>query len=981
VVSRFRGSAAFVGRAFELSVLRDAWTSASSGRPCWVFVEGEAGIGKTRLVAEFARDVSVQGATVLVGNCPPIAPGLVPFAPIAELLRELGPSVADGMTHRHAEAIARLVDVDLPAGPSRMPGEGERAQLLVAVRAALERRCGTGPLLVVFEDLHWADASTREVLAFLASQPPRGPVMFVATYRDDERAADLPVWSLVDRLYRTGGRRLDLQRFGREEMIGLLDGLIGHRPDDRMIDAVIARSEGNPFLAEELVAADALSGVLPEGLRNLLLARTEVLSPAARQVIGLAAVAGVAIDDDLLQPAWLAAFGQTTALAEALRRAVAAGVLLGVPGQRRYAFRHALVRDAVYDDLLPTNRSRWHREIAACLARAVDGSRGAGHAELAARIAHHWLAAGDRPRALAAAIVAAEAAEQTLAFGEASRQYRTAVDLWAQLSAAAAGISSIALSELYERAASASYMSGDSDRAVTEVTLAIELTDREREPTRAGLMHERRAHYRFAAGHPYSDTLTDATTAVDLVPDEPAPARALVLAAMGAELMYGHRFTDAIAVAERALVLARSMGTAPKVVAHALSTLGISRAYSGDVAAGVELAEESVRVAAQDDDTPYLYRCYTNLSCVLMLADLPRAAQVAIEGAKGACRDGLAGTYGNFLTGNAIDALLSIGEWAQAAALLADGVSDAGADPISIANLVISSVLLAAWRGDGLALARDLASIDGALSRGGHPDMRGRLAVAAAEATIWSRDYPAALRYIRAAADAEAGTDDIDMRPRVAATGLRLLADWPAGHSESGQQRDELAKRMLGLVAESNRHRPPGVESLAFLQTAEAEAARLADTTDEIAWRSAIKAWERVPAPHRVGYARLRLAEALLAGQGKRRQAEAELGAVLDVAERLGARGLAEEARCLAVRARLRPAVADPADPADQLGLTPRERDVLKLVCAGRTNRQIATELFISPKTAELHVSHILAKLGVTTRGEAAAIAHRAGLD
>src|SRR5215472_6533749 len=126
MVSRFRGSAAFVGRVFELSVLREAWASASGGRPCWVFVGGEAGIGKTRLVAEFAREVSADGAPVVVGNCPPVAPGLVPFAPIAEVLRELGSSVADGLAVRHAEAIARLVEVDLPAGPSRVPGEGDR---------------------------------------------------------------------------------------------------------------------------------------------------------------------------------------------------------------------------------------------------------------------------------------------------------------------------------------------------------------------------------------------------------------------------------------------------------------------------------------------------------------------------------------------------------------------------------------------------------------------------------------------------------------------------------------------------------------------------------------------------------------------------------------------------------------------------------------------------------------------------------------
>ena len=171
-VGRLWGATAFVGRSAELSALREAWGAAVGGQPCWVLVGGEAGIGKTRLVTEFADQVSAEGARVLVGNCPPVEPELVPFAPVVEVLRELGPAVPDGLARGHAEAIARLLEVELPAGRSGMPGEAERARLLGAVRAVLERHCAEGPLLVVFEDLHWADASTREVLVFLASQAP-----------------------------------------------------------------------------------------------------------------------------------------------------------------------------------------------------------------------------------------------------------------------------------------------------------------------------------------------------------------------------------------------------------------------------------------------------------------------------------------------------------------------------------------------------------------------------------------------------------------------------------------------------------------------------------------------------------------------------------------------------------------------------------------------------------------------------------------
>ena len=974
-MGRLWGAGAFVGRSFELSVLRETWLSAAGGKPCWVLVGGEAGIGKTRLVAEFAGEASARGVRVVAGSCPPVAPGLVPFAPVAEVLREFGDAVTEGLARGHAEAITRLLEVELPTGRSRNPGEAERARLLGAVRAVLERVCGQDPLLVVFEDLHWADASTHEVLTFLGSQPPRGPVMFVGTYRDDQRAEGQAVWSLVDRLYRLGGRRLDLPRLDRAELTGLLDGLIGRRPDDAMVEAVLSRSEGNPFLAEELVAADALSGALPEGLRNLLLARTLDLPEAARQVVGLAAVAGVTVDHDLLETAWTASYGQSHSLAGALRRAVAAGVLAGVAGQRRYAFRHALVREAVYDDLLPGDRLRWHRELARGLAGAPEGGRGTGYAARAAWIAHHWLAAGDRPRALAASIAAGQAAEQTSAFGEASRHYGVAAGLWPEQGPAPA--SSWTLSQVFERAALTSYLSGDPERAIAEVSRAIELADSRRERTRVGLMHERRGRYGWSAGRPHADTLRDFRTAVELVPDEPTPARARVLAAMAQTLMLGHRYGEAIAAAERALAVARAAGSPPEIVAHALSTLGVCRAYTGDVAAGIELSEESVRVAAQVPHAEELHRVTGNLSCVLMLRDLRRAAKVALEGAEIARRDGLATTYGNFMAGNAAVSLLGVGDWEQAGALIADVVTGPVTEPVATANLLVSSVLLAAWRGDRATVERNLAQIDASLARGGHTDMRSRIAVAAAEAATWCGAYAAARGYVIAAADADAGTDDLDMRPQVAAVGLRLAAEWPAPEPAARSQRQALARRMLALAADPRCGDAPGRQAQAYLRTAEAEASRLAGAADPGLWHTAIQAWELIPAPHQVGYARLRLAEALLGQPGRRQRAQAELAAAREIAVRLGARALEEEIAHLATRARLGPAVAGGPGRGDRFGLTQRERDVLGLVCAGYTNRQIAAQLFISPKTAGLHVSHILAKLGVTTRGEAAAVARR----
>jgi DNA-binding CsgD family transcriptional regulator len=418
--------------------------------------------------------------------------------------------------------------------------------------------------------------------------------------------------------------------------------------------------------------------------------------------------------------------------------------------------------------------------------------------------------------------------------------------------------------------------------------------------------------------------------------------------------------------------MAQTAGSPPEVLAHALSTLGVCRAYSGDVAEGIRLAEESVRAAAQVSHTEELHRANGNLSCVLMLEDLHRAARVALDGAQIARRDGLAMTYGDFLAGNAAVSLLALGQWAQVEALVGDVVSGPATEPVAVGNLLVSSVVLAAWRGDRVGVDRDLAQIDAALARGGHADMRSRLAVAAAEAATWCRAYTVARGYVITAADTDADTDDLDMRPQVAAAGLRLAAEWPAMASD----RQALIRRMSVLTAGPGCRQPPGRQGQAYLRTAEAEASRLTGPGDPALWQVAVEAWERIPSPHRAGYARLRLAEALLGRPGQRRQAEAELAAAREVAERLGARSLAEEIEQLSVRARLGPAPG--AD--HRFGLTQREREVLGLVCAGCTNRQIASHLFITPKTASLHVSHILAKLSVTTRGEAAALAHRLGL-
>ncbi|HEX8134394.1 MAG TPA: AAA family ATPase, partial [Actinomycetes bacterium] len=440
----------FVGRTEELARLRELLARAADGQPLVVLIGGEAGVGKTRLTDQLAGTASEHGVRVLRGGCVPLGEGGVPFAPVTEALRglarDLDPGKLEAVAGPARAELGRLLpDLawggEAPAGAAGA-GQGRLFELLLGV---VERLAAKAPLLWVMEDLHWADRSTRDLVAFLAAYLRSGRVLVVLTFRSDELHRLHPLRGLLAELARNRRvRRLELDRFSRDELAEQLAGLLGADPPARLVQDIYARSEGNPFFTEELVLAGggASPAALPPSLQEVLLTRMLRLGHRTQQLLRVAAAAGPGVTQHLLA----AVTGMAEAdLLDGLREAVDQQVLLPEPGGEGYVFRHALVAEAVYGELLPGERIRLHT----ALAHALEGGRepAGPSATRAALLAHHWSAAGDQPRALSASIAAAAAAERVYAFAEAQLQLERALGLWDRIAdaEAVAGMDRVAL--------------------------------------------------------------------------------------------------------------------------------------------------------------------------------------------------------------------------------------------------------------------------------------------------------------------------------------------------------------------------------------------------------------------------------------------------------------------------------------------------------------------------------------------------------
>jgi predicted ATPase len=524
----------FVGREAESARLAAARDRAAAGVPAVVLVGGEAGVGKSRLVGELVAGSRAVGATVLAGGCVELGGEGLPFAPVVAALRELAGGLGDAelatlVPEPARSELARLVpelgpaagmagsgtppapapaggpQEGTPAGPT--PGEPGSAQrrLFGLLLDLLQRLAARRPTVLVVEDLHWADRSTRDLLAYLVRNLEHGRLLLVLTYRGEELHRRHPLRPLLAELERDRRvERLELRRFDLGEVTAQLTGILGVAPAARLVERVHARSGGNALFVEELAAATpagwaAAAGGAPAapaafgGLREVLLDRIEPLPEPAREVLRVVALAGGRVGHELLAEA---AGLPAAELQAGVRAAAAAGVLL-VDAHLGYGLRHALVKEAIDDALLRGERCRLHARLAAALGRAGAGRPG-GDPALAAELAWHWYAAHDLARALPAAVGAGLAAERCRAFAEAQHHFERALELWELVPAAREGLDRV---ELLARAAEAAANAGGAERAISLVRGALAEVDPARD-RRAGPLARRLAGYQRVAGRP-----------------------------------------------------------------------------------------------------------------------------------------------------------------------------------------------------------------------------------------------------------------------------------------------------------------------------------------------------------------------------------------------------------------------------------------------------------------------------------------------
>src|SRR5215208_280380 len=567
-------SPTFVGRAEQLATFDQALARAAAGEPAALLVAGESGVGKSRLVAEFAERAGAAGARVLTGDCVELGEGELPYAPLVGALRDLqrdigGEALAELAGAGRAE-LGRLLPEAGHFATGGADEEFSQSRLFEVLLSLLGRLSEAEPLVLVIEDLHWADRSTRDFLSFLFRAVRSERLAVVGTYRSDElhrRHPLRPFLAELERLERV--QRIELRPFSRLELVAQLTGILGSHPDPEVADALFTRSAGNAFFAEELLAAteDGNGHLLPETLRDALMVRVEALSPPTQQLLRVIAAAGRSVTHGLL--ASVSAVNGTD-LNEALREAITHHVLVQRRGADTYAFRHALMREAVYEDLLPGERGDLHVRLAEAL--AGNPALSAESVGPAAELAWHWHQAHELPHALRASIEAAGQAEQMRAPADAARHVENAVDLWDRVKEPER-VSGTNLVELLRRGAELNYVAGDGDRAVALAGRALELIGDD-DLVAAAVARERLARYLWTSGR-HSESAEAYERAVEQMPATPlTPERARVLAAWAQILMLVGHIAESRELAEQAIEIARTVGERA-VEAHALNTLGV----------------------------------------------------------------------------------------------------------------------------------------------------------------------------------------------------------------------------------------------------------------------------------------------------------------------------------------------------------------------------------------------------------------------
>ncbi|MFJ9387203.1 AAA family ATPase [Nocardioides sp. NPDC101246] len=964
----------FVGRDSELQTLTgllgaDSTGSITDARRQHVLLAGDAGVGKTRLLTALRDSAVSDGWQVHAGHCVDFGESAVAYMPFSEILDRIVADLPDVVERVAADypALARLRPVRRVMGANQgaAPTGTDRGQLFDAVHTLFEAAAEKAPLLVVVEDTHWADQSTRDLLTYLFTRPYVGPVAMVASYRADDIHRRHPLRRQVGEW----GRLPDVERIVLEPLSDDSVRLLVHELAPGKVDAerVVRRAEGNAFFVEELVQAGCDED-LPVDLADLLLVRLDRLDGSARSVVRTASIAGRRVTHELLAAVTEM---KTDELDDALRTAVEQKVL--EPTGSRYTFRHALLAEAVYDDLLPGERVRLHARFA----EVLKETPGLG---AAAELALHAKHAGDLATALRARIAAAEEARSVSGVGEAAHHYEKALGLAADPKVAKAA--AVNLDRVYERAADTLILAGLPSRADAILAERLDAIPAGPSVGRALLLATRAEAALLTEN---GDPLAHSHDAMVALPDDAEPkVRCAVLAVRTRTLVMFRRSEEAEAVGLEGIEIAErhSLSKLASDMATSLSMLKVRTGRGGgDKVEGFrqvlrETIDQARRVGSTDAVSRGMFALGRSYDEAGDYAEGLRWFQAVVDDAGSESLQW--SPYVAAARSDIVRIQMVLGEWDEALALTDGILPDAPPVPVALLDMLrmmmeqaqgasvgeAAAALRPFWTQEGLvALFGSIVEMTAAARAGDHAAVLAVYGDAVETLSqFWTEWFGGRVRLAVVAASGIA-----QMMPSLPAAQWPALVEIVDGLHSDGEQ----------VVAQ---YEPGewGPEGRAWTARLEAEALRVhwLAGIDAPPQESLLAAWERAEqqveaygdvsglAVVRTTYAAIQRATGDVAGS------RVTADKARETAKRLGLQPLLDELRSLG-------ATAVKQQQATSTSLTPRESEILTLVAAGRSNGEIGKQLFISTKTVSVHVSNILGKLGAGSRTEAAAIARR----
>jgi ATP/maltotriose-dependent transcriptional regulator MalT len=942
-----------IGRERELEQLNSFFSALNDGGGALLLLAGEAGVGKTRLAetAIHAGDLAcLRGAAAERGSSP--------YAPIAAVLRDYLRREPDALVGS-AQLVAHLGALLPELGPA--PSVTDRETLVEAVRSAFEAIASRQATVVFLDDLHWADAATLELLPSLAEAVEEWPLLVVGAYRSEEIPRAHPLRRLRTDLRRSGRLvELVVEPLDEAATADLAAQLFGGNPGPTLRAALYDRTQGVPFFVEEL--ADALkaggrlepgpqgleleegsSVPIPETLRDALRIRVDDLSQDGRATLEAASVMGIAVELDLL-----AALGKDAGLGEVLDRGLLGEVEPGIA-----AFRHDLVREALYADThWPTRRSL-HRELGRLLEE-----RGAPP-DLAA---DHWLAAGEPERARPLLIQAARLSCEVHAYRDAASAARTALEVWPEGEDEAGRL---ALLQELGRCAQLCGEFGEAGRAWEEV--AAEL-DGAADPQRLaevkrglGAVYELEGVPRKAAA-----ARLEAADAFEAAGDDAEAAGELLLVT---EATWGDDTAATERLIDRALHAARRAKRSD-LESQCLSSKGFLMARAGRRDEGLALMRQALSLALDGNHVEPAVGAYWALGATANdWADYP-AAESAFDEAIVYCRANERSEEEHFCLGCLIVVLGHSGDWTRAERLARDLLGVPSIPGVSKVHALLAVGQIAAARGAtkrarrlldrSHALATEIGTVQSA--------QEAAFGIALVD-ELEGTESPRWLELV---------TMQVESMSSSRARCLRMAATFAARRGNT-----KLVYQCADSTA-SWASRFTSADCLAALAHVLGEIA-LVEGEPAAASEQFGQALERlaeIEAPFERALTQARAGVALIAA-GQRELGVERLTGAYRTFRKLGARPFANrtaadlEAAGEQVDKRLGRRAARELEHG---GLTRRELEILRLVAVGRTNREIAHQLFLSRRTVDMHVRNMLAKLGCRSRTEATTRAHELGL-